>query len=196
MSALARFRVTILPLVRAYPPEISIYAPEPYGLYRVRDLTLAFSAYDLVSGNIEPPDLQATLSDVTGYSVPVEPGTVVVAAGVYTLLVGATDGADDYAESEVLFVVYDPEGGFVTGGAWIDSPEGAYKPDTSLTGKANFGFVSKYKRGSTVPTGNTEFVFKAGDLNFHSSSYEWLVVNQAGTNAQFKGSGTINGQSY
>jgi hypothetical protein len=23
--------------------------------------------------------------------------------------------------------------------------------------------------------------------------YEWLVVNQAGTNAQFKGSGTVNG---
>jgi hypothetical protein len=30
-------------------------------------------------------------------------------------------------------------------------------------------------------------------LNFHSSSYQWLVVNQAGSNAQFKGSGTING---
>ncbi len=31
-------------------------------------------------------------------------------------------------------------------------------------------------------------------MNFHSSSYQWLVVNQAGTNAQFKGSGAINGQ--
>ena len=28
---------------------------------------------------------------------------------------------------------------------------------------------------------------------FRSQSYEWLVVNQAGTNAQFKGSGLING---
>jgi hypothetical protein len=36
--------------------------------------------------------------------------------------------------------------------------------------------------------------FHAGDLNFHSSSYDWLVVNQGGTNAQFKGSGTINGE--
>jgi hypothetical protein len=44
-----------------------------------------------------------------------------------------------------------------------------------------------------VPTGNTEFVFKSADLNFHSSEYDWLVVNQGGTNAQFKGSGTING---
>ena len=60
-------------------------------------------------------------------------------------------------------------------------------------GKANFGFTSKYKKGATVPTGNTEFRFKAGDLNFHSSSYEWLVVNQNDQNAQFRGEGTING---
>jgi parallel beta-helix repeat protein len=179
------------------PPVITIDAPQPYGLYRVRDLTLDFSAYDLVSGNIEPPDLWGTLDDAAGYSVRVEPGTVVVAAGVYTLVVSAVDGAGNTTSTEsepVLFVVYDPEGGFVTGGGWIDSPERAYKPDTSLTGKANFGFVSKYKKGATVPTGNTEFVFKAGDLNFHSRRYDWLVVNQAGTNAQFKGSGTINGE--
>lgn len=65
--------------------------------------------------------------------------------------------------------------------------------DASLAGKANFGFVSKYKKGANVPTGNTEFVFRAGNLNFHSSSYQWLVVTQGGYIAQFKGSGTING---
>ena len=63
-----------------------------------------------------------------------------------------------------------------------------------MEGKANFGFVSKYKKGAMVPTGNTEFNFAAGGLNFHSDVYEWLVVNQGGTNAQFKGSGTINGE--
>jgi hypothetical protein len=36
------------------------------------------------------------------------------------------------------------------------------------------------------PAGKTEFSFKAGDLDFHSDSYEWLVLNQGGTNAQFK----------
>jgi hypothetical protein len=44
-----------------------------------------------------------------------------------------------------------------------------------------------------VPTGHTEFNFKAGSLNLHSDAYQWLVVNQDGTNAQYKGSGTING---
>ena len=40
--------------------------------------------------------------------------------------------------------------------------------------------------------GNTEFQFKAGNLNFHSDSYEWLVI--AGHQAKYKGEGTINGE--
>jgi hypothetical protein len=92
-------------------------------------------------------------------------------------------------------VIYDPEGGFVTGGGWIMSPEGACQfgaCEYDTTGKASFGFVSKYKPGATEPTGQTEFQFRAGNLNFHSSSYDWLVI--AGGRAQYKGVGTINGE--
>jgi hypothetical protein len=114
-------------------------------------------------------------------------------AGVYTV---AFTVADDVGEAHAEYqyvVVYDPSGGFVTGGGWIKSPAGAYKLDAALVGKASFGFVSKYKKGATVPTGNTEFQFKAGDLNFHSSNYDWLVVT--GSNyARFKGTGTINNE--
>ncbi len=113
---------------------------------------------------------------------------------VCTVKVTVTDddgGSDMYIYEFV--VVYDPSAGFVTGGGWIDSPEGAYKPDESLSGKATFGFVSKYKKGADTPTGNTEFQFHAAGLNFHSDSYEWLVVT--GSNyARFKGVGTINGE--
>jgi hypothetical protein len=115
--------------------------------------------------------------------------------GVYTITLTVVD--DDNGQNSVQFkyiVVYDPSEGFVSGGGWINSPEGAYPADPSLTGKANFGFVSKYKKGSTTPSGNTEFQFKTGDLNFHSSSYDWLVI--AGPKAQYKGTGTINGEGY
>ena len=94
-------------------------------------------------------------------------------------------------------MVCDPAGGFVTGDGWITSPLGAYTPGDlnplyeDTAGKANFGFVSKYQKGKNVPDGNTEFHFNAGDLNFKSASYEWLVV--AGARAQYKGSGAING---
>ncbi|MBN8249441.1 MAG: PKD domain-containing protein, partial [Verrucomicrobia bacterium] len=114
------------------------------------------------------------------------------APGVYRVTVTASNNCGDTDTAVHEFVViYDPEGGFVTGGGWIHSPVGAYTVNPTLTGKANFGFVSKYLKGAHIPTGNTEFQFKAGDLNFKSTSYDWLVV--AGAKAKFKGSGTING---
>jgi hypothetical protein len=114
------------------------------------------------------------------------------AAGVYTVRVMVADSDGSSSQSNFQYVVvYDPNGGFVTGGGWINSPAEAYTPNPTLTGKANFGFVSKYQNGAGVPTGNTQFNFKVANLNFQSTSYQWLVV--AGAKAQFKGSGTING---
>ena len=114
--------------------------------------------------------------------------------GIYSVGVVAVDDAENMSDPAFAnVVVYDPSGGFVTGGGWIWSPQRDL-PYMNVEGKANFGFVSKYKKGATEPTGQTEFVFQAGDLNFHSSSYDWLVVNQNDSNAQFKGSGTINGE--
>jgi len=111
--------------------------------------------------------------------------------GVYTICVTVTDNGGLQASDCVMVVVYDPSAGFVTGGGWIDSPAGSYVPDASLTGRANFGFVSKYKKGATVPTGQTEFQFQAAGLNFHSDVYQWLIV--AGARAQYKGTGSMNG---
>ena len=118
-------------------------------------------------------------------------------AGVYSVTAVVTDDDNDSDEAVYEYiVVYDPDGGFVTGGGWIWSQPGWCQLDAicaDAEGKANFGFVSKYKKGASSPTGNTEFNFSAGGLNLHSDEYQWLVVNQDGTNAQFKGFGTING---
>jgi len=114
------------------------------------------------------------------------------APGVYTVGLEVVDKDTGKTSRPYEFVViFDASGGFVTGGGWINSPLNAYVYDLALTGRANFGFVSKYQKGANVPSGQTEFQFKAGNLNFHSSVYEWLVV--AGAKAQHKGSGTING---
>ena len=115
-------------------------------------------------------------------------------AGVYRVQFIVTDtcGNTDTAVSEYI-PVYDPNGGFVTGGGWIWSPAGAYKNDLTLEGKASFGFVAKYKKGSNVPDGHTEFHFRAGNLNFNSTSYDAMRLIISGAKAQFKGIGTING---
>jgi len=111
--------------------------------------------------------------------------------GVYTISLTVSDD-DDSTDQAIYYyaVAFDPDAGFVTGGGWIDSPEGAYTPDSTLYGKANFGFVSKYKKGKSVPEGNTQFHFKVAKFKFSSTDYQWLVI--AGPHAKFKGSGTIN----
>jgi hypothetical protein len=120
---------------------------------------------------------------------------IYTAVGVYTIKVTGTDDDLGSKTESVMAVVYDPSSGFVTGGGWIDSPAGAFQADVSLVGKANFGFVSKYLKGATVPSGHTAFEFHVAGLSFSSQSYEWLVVNQAGKNAQFKGAGLIGGEA-
>jgi PKD repeat protein len=115
--------------------------------------------------------------------------------GVYEVAVTVDD--DDGGTATALFqfvVVFDPASGFVTGGGWIDSPAGACRLvgcTDATVGKATFGFVSRYQKGATTPSGNTEFQFKDGGLRFTSDSYQWLVVS--GPMAQYKGTGRVNG---
>ena len=120
------------------------------------------------------------------------PNHTYTGSGLYNVCLTVNDGTLNSEPACTMAVVYDPSDGFVTGGGWITSPAGAYKPDESLSGHATFGFVAKYQKGATIPSGNTAFGFDLADMAFASQSYEWLVVNQGGTNAQFKGSGTIN----
>ena len=170
------------------PPEIHSITPTPPVAAIGQTITFAADVSDICDNDV---DVAWDYDDGTGMT----PDTthVYAEAGVYNVDAIATDDAGNTATGTVMVVVYDPSGKFVTGGGWIDSPAGAYKPDPSLSGKANFGFVSKYKKGKSIPEGNTEFQFKAGDLNFHSDSYEWLVINKESDRAQYKGVGTING---
>jgi hypothetical protein len=130
----------------------------------------------------------------------IDPGSTIVGshtyqqAGVYPVTLTITDVCGETAtELYEYVVVYDPSGGFVTGGGWFHSPAGAYVDNLEAEGKANFGFVSKYKRGAKVPDGQTQFQFHAEKFNFHSTVYEWLVV--AGHKAQYKGEGRVNGEN-
>ncbi len=155
-------------------------------------LNVDYSGNDVTTATINWNDGSATqtlANPIANFSISHTYNT----PGVYVPVVRLTDACNQ-SSAEYPFqyvVVYDPTGGFVTGGGWIMSQPGSYRPEVSLTGKAHFGFESKYQRGANIPTGNTEFKFQAGSMNFKSISYEWLVV--AGSKAQYKGVGTING---
>jgi hypothetical protein len=180
------------------PSVDTIIAPtDPVNIYQ-QPITISAVFSDPAGVSDAPYNCTIDYGDGVGAQTAIVSGTTCTGsntyleAGVFTILVTVADKDGGSGSAIYQFVViYDPNGGFVTGGGWIDSPAGAYAPDPSLNGKATFGFVSKYKKGATVPSGNTEFQFQTADLNFHSDSYDWLVI--AGAKAIYKGVGTING---
>ena len=116
--------------------------------------------------------------------------------GVNSVCIRGKDAAGNTGPLACLHLaVYDPDGGFVTGGGWMNSPENAYWPDginpAGLSTRVNFEFVSKYQKGATSPKGQMEFQVRSGNFNFRSTVHEWLVVS--GSKALLEGSGTVNG---
>ncbi len=111
--------------------------------------------------------------------------------GIYTIQLTVTDnhGASGTAPPFMYVVVYDPAGGFVTVSGRFTSPPGAYRPNQTVTGRVNLGFVAKYRQNGLE--GDTQFNFSAANFTFDSVQYQWLVVS--GARAQFKGTGTVNG---
>lgn len=85
----------------------------------------------------------------------------------------------------------DPAAGFVTGGGYFKSPSGAYWNNKNATGKASFGFTSKYNKGQSIPSGNFMFSFDFVNFTFTSTSYEAMVVIPSDC-SKIKGSGKIN----
>jgi hypothetical protein len=189
--------------VKNVPPEITAVTFAPFSngnLYPITGQPTVDATYSDPSSNDTHTcvfEVFDYLANEVGADKTCGSGLGVVEAGVYNVKVTVTDDDLGSDSESVQVVVYDPSAGFVTGGGWIYSYAGAYLADPNLEGKATYGFVSKWinQKDKTTPvlTGNTEFVFHAGNLNFHSSSYDWLVVNAVATRAQYKGNGTING---
>jgi hypothetical protein len=116
--------------------------------------------------------------------------------GTYRVLITILDddGGSASRISDPVLVFQAISGLDVTGGGWFDSPVGACQVDAGCaasTGRASFGFVSKYRKGSAVPTGSAQFQLHAGSLTFKAGPQLWLVVD--GPVARFAGSGRLDG---
>jgi len=188
-------------------PVASISSPPSGAIYAVSTAVSFAGSFTDNAGDTHSADwsfTSGTLSIIQAGVVNESSGAVSASytfatAGVYLVTLTVRDQCGNAVAANTvgpdgltaMVVIYDPDGGFVTGGGWINSPAGSYVANPALTGKASFGFVSKYQHGANVPTGNTEFQFRVANFNFKSTAYEWLVV--AGERAQYKGSGTING---
>ncbi|WP_159439850.1 MBG domain-containing protein [Pontibacter lucknowensis] len=142
-----------------------------------------------VWGFIDNTDGVKTATSITGSAI------VPSVPGVHKLVLQYHNAVGELLTTEPVFIsVYDPEGGFITGGGWINSPTGALAGSDAV-GKANFGFVAKYKKGKNEVEGNTEFQFQAGGINFKSSAHDAGSLVISGAKATYKGTGTIAGHA-
>jgi hypothetical protein len=205
LSSSATTQVTVTDAI----PQVAVTAPRFGQLYPIDSsgtaaVSLKASFMDAGTADTHTCSVQWDTSLATVPGTVTEPTSTAgscaasnnLTPGVYLVTVKVLEsdnanGAVGTATTEV--VVYDPNAGFVTGGGWINSPARALTANLALTGTANFGFVSKYQKGSSVPTGQTEFQFQVGNLDFHSNTYTVLTIS--GNQAQYRGSGTINGQN-
>ena len=179
------------------PPRITTIgipsAPVPLGSPVVVTTAFVGAAVDQFGGIVTWDD--GGTSPLSGLTSGFTATHTYATPGVYTVNIRVTDddGSFDEQTATGYIVVYDPtSSSFVAGAGTIASPAGAMPADPTATGQAAFGFQSRYVRGAQVPTGFTRFEFRAGNLDFEATQFEWLVI--AGTKAQVKGIGTIAGR--
>lgn len=148
-------------IIRIYAiPKVSLSTPSPVAINNTSAIK-AYLGYDVHNVQWHCSNAQSitTGSILNSAEFSIKSST----PNVYSVYVTFEDGLGNqgYLSDNVYAVFYDPAAGFVTGGGWVNSPAGAYAPNETLTGKANFGFVSKYEKGKSIPSGNTEFQFQA-----------------------------------
>ncbi len=117
------------------------------------------------------------------------------AAGVYAVTVTVADQAGDTSSQTFEFVVvFDPDTkGRVSGSGFYWSGSEARPGGSRWGAPAFFGYDARYKRDADVPTGETQLRL-LGEFFFRSTSYDYLIVNDAIAIAE--GVGKIGNKQY
>ena len=100
--------------------------------------------------------------------------------GIYPIAVQVTDIGGLTAVDTTIVAVYDMAGDFVTGGGWINAPDG----------KGEFSFDAKYRR-NPYPIATFSYLVESSGPYFTGTGYDWLVVD--GGNSWLRGTGALNG---
>jgi len=148
--------------------------------------TLEYIIFEVYGEDYTLAGVQATVEDWAsdGLSGTAELILYDVPVGVYEVI--ATIDCDFYGnrdKDKVLLAVYDPSGGFATGG-------GCFTPEESQE-KVNFGFELKYKNDGTLK-GNLNMIDHSSGTEYKETDFNFLVIMD--NKAYFMGHVMIDGE--
>jgi len=164
----------------AYPNKLVLWAQVTQTDNLPGDITKARVEFVVTNGSGNSTSYSGTCN--SNGEVLIELGSSV---GVYSISYRVIGGYFESSPEMTIVPVYDPKGGFATGGGFINVTD----PADGDLGRANFGFNARYEKGSS--TGHLEFQYKDGSLDLKSTSIDWLVISSV--SAQFQGTATIQG---
>ncbi|MCA1733775.1 MAG: hypothetical protein LC732_09250, partial [Acidobacteria bacterium] len=99
-------------------------------------------------------------------------------AGLYTVRLVVSDGSGEANGAAGPVIVYDPDGGWITGAATLASPAGALRGNASPA-SARVSLTAKYDKQSGALKGNVEIHVGGSALRLRAEALEWLVVDGA-----------------
>ncbi|OKI86617.1 hypothetical protein A6A27_39910 [Micromonospora sp. CB01531] len=186
--------------VHNVPPQVSITSPTPWQVFRVGTPVQVTAPFTDAANDTHTCEVSWDDSTTT-QSVPTDrvcnQTHTFTSAGMYTIEVAVTDDDGGTGTAEVMVIVYDPKGGFITEGGVITSPAGAFPANPEHIGKLHVQATVKYLPGENGPVpGNGRIAadLEGGEMRLQSTGLEWLVVAPSGKLAA-KGVGTVGGQA-
>jgi hypothetical protein len=193
--------VSVLVKIDKTPPVASNPTATPNPVSVSTSITLASTITDNLSGvasaayNIDGGAFSAMTGNFGGTTANVT-ATIpaFAAAGFHTICVRGTDIAGNLGTSSCTqVVIFDPNGGFVTGGGTVNVPAGTDLANPTASGQVSFSLDVRYlPKSQNVPSGSFEVQFPAGNIDFQSTTLDYLVMTSE-PRARVQGSGTING---
>ncbi|GIH80616.1 hypothetical protein Plo01_70450 [Planobispora longispora] len=187
--------------LRNLPPRPAITGPQPWSVHRAgTPVRLAAGFTDPGANDTHTCEVEWDDGASDSYAAArqaCDRTHTFASAGMYTIKLTVTDDDGGSGAAEVMVVVYDPDAGFVTSGARIDSPTGALTGDPGHTGRGSFQFNPKYRPHDEGPApggGKVSFRLAGTDFDLDATELEWLVVTRHGR-AAVKGEATVSGRT-
>ncbi|MGW5671083.1 NucA/NucB deoxyribonuclease domain-containing protein [Micromonospora sp. NPDC003776] len=180
------------------PPRITGVSPPNWQVYKVN--TVVPLNVTFTDAPHDTHTCSTTWDDGTRTSGPAQnhactASNVYLHPGMYTIKTVVTDDDGASVEAKTMVVVYDPQGGFATSGAYYNSPTGAYAADRQAGGRTRLEMNPQYQHNEPGPSltgGRVAATFDSGAFSLQSTSLDWLVAAPDGKIA-VKGKGTVNG---